>query len=399
MRFKRFDFVGGYGDLNSSNSIIRAQDVLTTVVEGIISLNVGWQLDSSRCSSTTDYFSMNLWTSSGGMADTRPALFLKNTISNCKLFIGLADVTAGYGVALNAPHVVRYSTVTYPLHSGFVVSMIPGDSNEEFGSTFDDNFIPTTATKVIGTVVGTSSYTVNYVRNNVANRPYTYFVLCDPYCIMIGGGTFYHDYNTNYSVSNYEQLRIGIAVGRLFGILAHEENTSQSEYGCFKFTINRTSDTDTEFLNYRRSYISIGQSKDTFTSGETISTTQYGNTSTSYSDNGFIAMLFGADGNPRFSMTNCNIRLYPSNYEIFSSWITNRTLSGLLRWCPFEVLVASSDLTTYGVVPGDGFKGYLDTNIIRCGINDYGRLYNNGEWMGFGCGILIKWDSANTDSL
>ena len=75
MRFKRFDFVGGYGDLSSSGSIIRAQDVLTTVVEGIISLNVGWQLDSSRCSSTTDYFSMKLWTSSGVMADTRPALF------------------------------------------------------------------------------------------------------------------------------------------------------------------------------------------------------------------------------------------------------------------------------------------------------------------------------------
>ena len=39
------------------------------------------------------------------------------------------------------------------------------------------------------------------------------------------------------------------------------------------------------------------------------------------------------------------------------------------------------DLTTYGIVPGDGFKGYLDTDLFRCALGTYGQTFDNGNFI------------------
>lgn len=386
MRFKRFDFVGGYGELSDSSAIIRSQQVLTTIVNGLISLNVGWQLDNTRSSSTTDYFDVKIWTYAGSL-DTSlwPGLFLKNIYSGCKAFIALVGSTSGWGIALNKPHVVSYDDVTYPVHRGILLSIIPGDSSEEFGQEQDDNFIPPTATKVIGTICKSGSYAESYVRYNGSNTNYTYFVLADSERICIGGG-----------INN--QLRVGIIVGKIFGVLARNEETVQSKFGCIRLT-KEASQPQSEFSEYKDSYLQIGErERYLFISSDGLNI-YYNNVTTSYSSNAFYAMIFAANGNPIFSTTGCNIRLLPSNPLLFSIYSTSNRLSGLLRWCPYEIIVASNDLMSYGVVPGDGFKGYLDTDLIRCAINDYGRTYNNGEWMGFGDGLLLRWDTENTDTL
>ena len=386
MRFKRFDFVGGYGELSNSSAVIRSQQVLTTIVNGLISLNVGWQLDNTRSSSTTDYFDVKIWTNAGTL-DTSlwPGLFLKNIYSGCKAFIALLGSDFGWGIALNKPHVVSYDSATYPVHRGILLSIIPGDSSEEFGQEQDDNFIPPTATKVIGTICGSGIYNESYVRYNGSNTNYTYFVLADSERICIGGG-----------INN--QLRVGIIVGKIFGVLARNEETVQSKFGCIRLT-KAESQPQAEFSEYKERYLQIGEHElYSFISSDELNI-YYNNVTTSYSSNAFYAMIFAANGNPIFSTTGCNIRLLPSNPLLFSIYSTSNRLSGLLRWCPYEIIVASNDLISYGVVPGDGFKGYLDTDLIRCAINDYGRIYNNGEWIGFGHGLLLKWDVENTDTL
>ena len=386
MRFKRFDFVGGYGELSNSSAIIRSQQVLTTIVNGLISLNVGWQLDNTKSSSTTDYFDVKIWTNAGAL-DTNlwPGLFLKNIYSGCKAFIALVGSNSGWGIALNKPHVVSYDSATYPVHRGILLSIIPGNSSEEFGQEQDDNFIPSTATKVIGTVCKSGSYAESYVRYNGSNTNYTYFVLADSERICIGGG-----------INN--RLRVGIIVGKIFGVLARNEETVQSKFGCIRLT-REANLLQSEFSEYKNSNLQIGENEQySFISSDVLNI-YYNNVSTYYSSNSFYAMIFAANGNPIFSTTGCNIRLLPSNPLLFSIYSTSNRLSGLLRWCPYEIIVASNDLISYGVVPGDGFKGYLDTDLIRCAINDYGRTYNNGEWMGFGDGLLLRWDPENIDTL
>lgn len=387
MRFKRFDFVGGYGELSNSSAVIRSQQVLTTIVNGLISLNVGWQLDNTKSSSATDYFDVKVWNSSGVVRTDRtyPGLFLKNIHSGCKAFIALVSSEYSRGIALNKPHVVSYESVTYPLHRGILLSIIPGNSSEEFGQEQDDNFIPPTATKVIGTISGVGNQLESYVGYNGGNSNYTYFVLADSERICIGGG-------------GYNNLRVNIIVGKIFGVLARNEETVQSKFGCIRLASIANS-SEAEFPGYKSSILTVGRDESyNFISSSTLNI-YYNNVDTSYSNNGFLAMIFAANGNPIFSTTGCNIRLLPSNPLLFSIYSTSNRISGLLRWCPYEILVASNDLMSYGVVPGDGFKGYLDTDLIRCAINDYGRTYNNGEWIGFGYGLLLKWNPENTDTL
>ena len=69
------------------------------------------------------------------------------------------------------------------------------------------------------------------------------------------------------------------------------------------------------------------------------------------------------------------------------------------RWTPCYMLVQASDQNTYGIVQGDGFKAYIDTDLLR-GVNSYytyGQLLgNNSEFIYLGGGFAIGWDASNT---
>ncbi len=68
------------------------------------------------------------------------------------------------------------------------------------------------------------------------------------------------------------------------------------------------------------------------------------------------------------------------------------------RWTPCYVWYYSNDQQVYGVVPGDSFKGYLDTDLIR-GVNPnytYGQLLDDGKFIYLGGGFAVGWDSSNT---
>lgn len=68
------------------------------------------------------------------------------------------------------------------------------------------------------------------------------------------------------------------------------------------------------------------------------------------------------------------------------------------RWTPCYMAVLAADHDTYGVVPGDGFKGYIDTDLLR-GVNPnygYGQQLDGGNFVYLGGGFAIGWDPNNT---
>lgn len=70
------------------------------------------------------------------------------------------------------------------------------------------------------------------------------------------------------------------------------------------------------------------------------------------------------------------------------------------RWTPvYMYLQGARD--TYYVVEGDGFKGFVDTDLLR-GVDphtSYGQQLDNGNFVYLGGGFAIGWDASNTISL
>ena len=62
----------------------------------------------------------------------------------------------------------------------------------------------------------------------------------------------------------------------------------------------------------------------------------------------------------------------------------------------------SANPSETGVVQGDGFKGYLSTDVIRCVRADKfsrGQLFDGGQFVYVGGGIAIPWDPSITESI
>lgn len=70
------------------------------------------------------------------------------------------------------------------------------------------------------------------------------------------------------------------------------------------------------------------------------------------------------------------------------------------RWTPVYMYLQGAH-DTYYVVEGDGFKGFVDTDLLR-GVNpntSYGQQLDNGNFVYLGGGFAIGWDSSNTTLL
>jgi hypothetical protein len=71
------------------------------------------------------------------------------------------------------------------------------------------------------------------------------------------------------------------------------------------------------------------------------------------------------------------------------------------RWVPICITVISTTLNTYGIIPGDGYKGYVDTDLFRCAVASYGQKYDNSNFIcaDNNLNLIIGWDSNNTDTI
>ena len=61
--------------------------------------------------------------------------------------------------------------------------------------------------------------------------------------------------------------------------------------------------------------------------------------------------------------------------------------------------VVSTNLSSDGIIPGDGVKGFLDTSLFRCARVPRGTYLSNHSFISYGYNLLVGWDSSNTEVL
>lgn len=398
-RFKRIDFVAGSENFpvgnNSAMLRIRCEAVLKAAAEALISMDIGWELDSTRQndSSTTSDFAESPCRSG---SNTYPALFLRNTVSGCKLYL------AYYGGMTNAANCVKdFSAPSAASHhvdifcygdahiNGLCASIIAEGSQQTFGQTFDSSFLPNDATRIMGTCFyyESTNTAISFCCNPTSGYHYSWGIFATDRTIAVCA---------NYNSSSTPNLGHPVYVtGKLFGNLAHDaDNATNSKYGTFIFR-NGVASSSVEGTQSLLKYTISNQT----TSGIVPLRKMFGSDPIYGYTTASISRVNGTWANAQPN-SDVNVTGYVADFfQITSNGYTPSASE--TKWLPISVSVISTDLTTYGVVPGDGFKGWLDTDLFRCAVSTYGTMYANGKFI---CpendfNMLIGWESTNTDSI
>ena len=394
-RFKRFDYVGGSAPWNTNVEYDRGAATLTDLANFIISCGKGWSLDTARNATTTSYVVVPLNTYNDTATEwTAPALFFVNT-NGAKLFLCASGGSSYCGIRCGNNQLMNDVpfSVSHPIYTGIVMSMIPAGSTNTFGSYFDNSFLPSDATYIYGSALcaANSVQQQNYMCVNSSGVHYSYGLFVDECCVGIGGG---------YDNSNVPTIKPGYFCGRILGTLAHSTDTSnQARYGIIKFndSCNKVTTAD-EFSVAVRSELVSGN----YNYGSWCSSAINTNTGYDYLFWSCCGHYFRANGTRIDGRNGSNIRFYPHTCLIAENIKTSdSSVSNANRWVPFEAFVLSNDLSMDGIIPGDGFKGYLDTNLFRCAKVNLNQTYANGTFIGADAtnNLLLGWDATNTDSL
>lgn len=382
-RVKKLTFTYGSADFptgaTSEDILAREQYIVKTVAQTIIDFNNGWILDSTKCSSVTDFQPLP---DAYYNASRNTALFLKNINSGCKLLIGYIIGTPAKGLDVSGDCYVNTYNSYYSSQSGSVAglifSIIPGGSNDVFGTTALD-LIPSTATRVTGTV--TTSYNssdtlTTMASNNGTSGSSKYYIILATNSVI---GILLYDVDRN--------LWPRCFCGKIFGAVV--DSGVRSEFGTVSFKIVESTNEFAQHYPNASDSARYGTFR-SFPNSLTISS------KANYTCGG--NSLCKADGTWVSNSVNAGCCLYA-----LDQWMTTTTQihngTNSRRWAPFYMFVISSDLTTYGVVEGDGVKGILDTDLFRSvpspGFNVY--YYDNKNFIAINESLLLGWDPNNED--
>ena len=378
-KFKKFYVEGGSAEFPTGTTYelrrSRSELLLTKCAQAIIDCDCGWQLDTNKSATMTSYTDIPDLASS---SYPYPALFLINTISGCKLFMSYFghDNISTYGIKNwgNNSLILHYNTTW---HCGLCMSIIPADSPSNFGNDpTQDSFMPASATRINGTFfrnnISFSSIKFAAACNPDSGRYYAYFLGATPYCVCVCAETSTGTLPV-FSTPVY-------ATGRIFDILAHEsDNTAQSKYGTivFKFTSgdyeggwligNSTNASSPSFTIYNASPI--------YTPGfSTVSGSVYTAPTCGAVCKADGSWLLGGDNSSK------NVIFYTEGFNQLCSNI-HLTTDSTTRWVRLAMASVSSSPTDNGIITGDGFKGYLDTNLFRVGIASKGSFFDNNKFL------------------
>lgn len=256
--------------------------------------------------------------------------------------------------------------------AGLMVSMIPADSDEDF--VFADGAdkvcsIPPSATRII-TTTGVSS---NQGKSFAFYISYAYAYA---YHFVSRGSTL--AVFTECSRNSVGQ-RTGFVVGELFGTLAHEADTCR--YGVLSLALPSDA---TEWGPCGSQY-SINQETSLFSrSGYTVTASPY-------------LRMRCSKGN-HIPKENC---VYSHDEGQLDSSICS-CQDGLTRYVPLWAAYSSDKPLENGIVPGDGFKGYFSTDVIRMVRRNTftrGQILDGGNFVYLGGGVCLGWDASITGSI
>lgn len=357
---RNYIFVG-----DGSGNWQHALDICAGCAKALI--RAGWRLDTSVCSDISD-----IKTYDGG-GDAKSCWYvLKSKTKNAKLLVYYNYRTRTVPSAQTVPFDggTPYEFAT----SGLCMSMIPDGSLSEFGSSpasESPHFIPDDATFLYSDRYTYYSDSVNseaYANDNNVKYEWVFLTNAEDvvFCYKIVDG------NNRYSY----------AIGKLIGTLSYPENdtSTQSKY-CGIGLAERA-----ESGNTNLKYIRLASAVDN---------------NTHWSGNYCGASIFKANGERLpFPTSEYGARVdIFTDFNLFNNYLSSSYLSGLRRWSPLGIGVFSPNPSTEPTVfNGDGFKGYLDTNIFRAvSWTDIQReqLLNDGNFLYVVNGIAVAWDPSN----
>lgn len=174
-----------------------------------------------------------------------------------------------------------------------------------------------------------------------------------------------------------------IFIGKIFGELCNEtDNAYNSKYGALLFSdyassISEYYNTDYMWLNTRTATRYAGSCVVCyFRDTTTTRPVQY---------------------DDPHSITECAA----TNVYVAPGLRTSSITSGKTAFCALNLSHSTDDANSYGVVPGNCFKGYLDTDLVRAVYYGfpYDTKFDGGNFIYAGGGIALGWDPENTIGL
>jgi hypothetical protein len=254
----------------------------------------------------------------------------------------------------------------------------------------------------------------SFAKQNSSDVYYSYYALIkNAQIAMFCNASFWR--SSNVTTSGLK----GYIMGEIFKETAHSSdlNTFACIYLCSTATgtvYYTTGSTSGVYFNTEVSYPASGDDKTStgYDYGILINTSpingfSFISSATSglyYSISSTNSQIFTADGTNlcgMFSYARRWVELRFDTYQVdLNVSSTVNTPGG--RWTPCYVRYRCADQDTYGIVQGDSFKGFVDTDLLR-GVNctySYGQvLGTDGDFLYLGGGFAIGWDSSNTETL
>lgn len=344
------------GTSDNAERVAKTNAMLTSFADALVS--IGWSLDE-RFTSTSD---VRVLFSSG--ANHYCSIGLKNA-AGAKLM--LAYSCMGYSYYSKDVGDSASNASGAHILGGLMMSMIPPNSDDEFefGKTLS---VPSTATRIVAMSHGTSYSSMNSLTANASGDVgYSYHFLTKGNVVIV---VFR---NTADEVQTHAR---GLVVGEVFASLAHNDDSGCGcRFGAFELAGHSTS----EQVAAHNSGINV--------------VTGFGRVAYSTSEQSQAATFRRADGSH-----------VPSKNVVFYSDINavDSALCSSARYVPLWVGESSAAPAETGVVAGDGFKGFVSTDIIRMvHRSSYakGQKMNGGEFVHIGNGVCIAWDLSITESI
>lgn len=397
-KFKKIYVTGGDSDFQIGDTDAlrrsRSETIISKCAQAIIDCNVGWVMDSTKSSTTTSF--VDIPTIGGNLV--YPGLFLINNNSGCKLFIayfaGKTDNTYSIKRYDNGNSLYGYGQKNYV---GLCASIIPSGSASTFGDPTSDSFIPSDATRIISNVFyyePNSSYFRTYGGNPMSGYIYCWGLFVTDSTIAISSNK-----STNGVVPDMRVVP-AFVTGKIFGVLAHREDKAiNSKYGVviFRDGVTQSDQNEGESPLYKTVISNIfGQSGAVYLPWSQMD---------SYIYDYPLASIAKADGtwmnNNSYSGSSLDQGVvYVADYGQLCGYMHagSGQINGSSRWVPFNVAALNQQMSdSFGIVQGDGYKGFLDTDLFRCARGLSGQMYAGGMFIcleDYYC-MLIGWDSTN----
>ena len=354
--------------------------VVGGVSQGLISVG-GWVLDTDFTPDINTFQNIGANTSADKLGICQ---FLKNQ-SGARLCVAyFNNLASGNPLYSNELWCNNSISSPYKIRSaGLSFAMIPPGIEEAWDITNNCTtaaFIPSGGVPFVSTMSGYSQYNSRSIINtNTNGTNYSFTVICK--------GNFITFATKQVSANIFPMWA---SIGDLFGVLCHsEDNGASAKYGTMM-------------------WISYGGGQATELGYEAGSAPMYPKriNSSSISSNicynpGFYrwCTFFQAGAATTYTFTDSMFsKDFYTNPLSFDSYFTTPSSSGRTNFGAIGWAIYSNNPNTYGVIPGDGFKGYFDTDKFRTVWGEFplGSLFDNGNFIYIGSGIALGWDSTNT---